>query len=60
MDDLISKSATIPLLNDRAEQFEDPVPSLLRQKTVMFCLLPSQVWHVQWWLRHNFSQVHLV
>ena len=26
----------------------------------MFCLLPGQVRHVQWWLRHNVSQVHLV
>ena len=26
----------------------------------MFCLLPGQVQHVQWWLRHNFSQVYLV
>ena len=60
MNDLITKSATIPLLNDRAEQFETPVPSPLRQKAVMFCPLPGQVWHVQWWLRHNFSQVHLV
>ena len=43
MDDLISKSATIPLLNDRAEQFEAPVPSPLRQKAVMFCPLHGQV-----------------
>ena len=60
MDDLIAKSATIPLLNDRAEQFEAPVRSPLRQKAVMFCLLPGQVRHVQWWLWHTFSQVHLV
>ena len=60
MDDLITKSATIPLLNDRAEQFDAPVASPLRQKAVMFCPLPSQVRHVQWWLRHNFPQVHLV
>ena len=60
MNELITKSATIPLLNERAEQFETPVPSPLRQKAVMFCPLPSQVRHVQWWLRHNFSQVHLV
>ena len=60
MNDLITKSATIPLLNDHAEQFETPVPSPLRQKAVMFCPLPGQVRHVQWWLRHNFSQVHLV
>ena len=30
MDDLITKSATIPLMNDRAEQFEAPLPSPLR------------------------------
>ena len=59
MNDLITKSATIPLLNNRAELFETPVPSPLRQKAVMFCPLPSQVRHVQWWLQHNFSQVLL-
>ena len=60
MDNLTTKSATIPLLNDRVEQFEAPVPSPLRQKAVMFCPLPGQERHVQWWLWHNFSQVHLV
>ena len=59
-DDLIAKSATIPLLNDRAKQFESPVPSALRQKAVMFCPLPGQVRYIQWWLWYNFSQVHLV
>ena len=59
MNDLITKSPTIPLLNDHAEQFETPVPSPLRQKAVI-CPLPGQVQHVQWWLRHNFFQVHLV
>ena len=47
MNDLIIKSASILLLNDRAEQFETPVPSPLRQKAVMFCPLPGQVRHVQ-------------
>ena len=60
MNDLVTKSATIPLLNDRAEQFETPVPSPLRQKALVFSLLPGQVQHIQWWLRHYISQVHLV
>ena len=60
MDDIITKSATILLLNDHAELFEAPVPSPLRQEAVMFCPLPGQVGHVQWGLRHNFFQVHLV
>ena len=60
MDDLSSRTATIPLLNDRAEQFEPPVPSPLRQNAVMYCPLSSEIQHIQWWLWHNFSEVHLV
>ena len=47
MDNVITKSATIPLLDNCAEQFQAPVPLLLWQKAVVFCMLPNQVWHVQ-------------
>ena len=60
MGDLMTRSATIPLLDDRQQHSSNPIPSPLPQKAVIFCPLPGQVRHVQWWLRQNFGQVHVV
>ena len=60
MGELMTKSATVPILDKEADDSGSPFTSPLPQKAVMFCPLPGQVRHVQWWLRRNFPQVQVV